>query len=186
MTDALLKSFCDVLHLQRTTKTSKQEKINLLIEFLAEPSPSLLKQSQAEVVEQVIATSTETRKRRGRPPKDKTAAAAEETTPPPAKRRRGRPKKNTKEEKKEDLDFVEDEEMQENEEHDDDDKEEIIDGVTIPSAKQLRKWVNAYVTCFDLDKCNAKHAIQTASEKFKVDLNVKKNVLMEMLKDAIV
>lgn len=188
MSDAQIKAFIDILHLERPINSSKKEKVDILVGFLAVPSESLLaKSSIAEAVEEVIAKSTETRKKRGRPPKNQT-----ESPKPAAKRGRGRPKK-TKidgEDPHEDQVSAEGEvEGKVNEDDDqhelDDDTDEIVDGETFPSARKLRTWVKAYVTCFDLDKCNAKHAISTASEKFKVDLNVKKDILMEMLKDAI-
>lgn len=169
--------------IERPARLSKEEKINKLLAFLAEPSESLLATvSHTEKVEEVIAQSSEVRKRGpGRPRK------SDSSTPTVKKGRgRGRPKKKKSEEADahDDLDTEEVDEEQE-EESNDDDNDEILDGQTIPSAKKLRKWVKAYVTCFDLDKCNAKHAIQTASDKFKVDLTAKKNTLMEMLKDEI-
>jgi hypothetical protein len=190
LTDALLKSFLSFLHIERPTRMSKEERISKLLEFLAEPSESLVEETpQSEKVVKVIAKSSEVRKKRGRPPKNQSVSTTStpDSSKPKAKRGRGRPKKivSTADEDAvaDDTEVVE--EKEEEEELNDDDNDEIIDGQTIPSAKKLRKWVKAYVTCFDLDKCNAKHAITTASEKFKVDLTVKKNTLMEMLKDEI-
>lgn len=150
-TDALLKSFCDILAIHRASNTNKKVKIEKLITFLAAPSESLMGTSQTTAVEEVIAKSAETRKRKGRPTKSGSST--------PSKKKAKVP--------------------------DDDDNDEVIDGKTIPSTKKLRTWVKAYVACFDLDKCNAKHAIGTASDKFKVDLDVKKNTIMEMLKEEI-
>lgn len=166
------------MEIDRLSKNSKKDNVNLLVEFLAAPYEST-SSSPAEVVEQVIAKSAETRKRRGRPPKN-----AGESTPKKKKAKVGRPKKNKDGEEVEDLDYAS-EEKEEEEGPEDNDIDEVIDGKTIPSAKKLRIWVKAYVACFDLDNCNAKHAIATASEKFKVDLGVKKNTIMEMLKDEI-
>ncbi len=180
----LIKVFCDVLHINRPHGAKKKDLIEILINFLAEPSESLVSESSAEIVEAAIASSSETRKKKRGRPKSKT----------PTKKKRGRPKKNKTGDEPDDLDFVSDEEVkeakaeevkEEEPEYDDDDQDEEVDGKTIPSAKKLRAWVKAYVVCFNLDKCNAKHAINTASEKFEVDLSDKKSIIMQMLKDEM-
>lgn len=178
-TDVLLKSLCDILGIPRN-KTNKPEKVHRLVEFLGEPSEFMLKASTAVTVEEVIAKSVEIRKQ----------SKAKKKTESPKKKPRGRPKKNKSKDAEEDVfeeteDVVDDVENMEPEVPEDNDEDEIIDGKTIPSAKKLRAWVKAYVACFDLDKCNAKHAIGTASDKFRVDLGLRKNMIMEMLKDEI-
>mmetsp|Transcript_28222 Transcript_28222/g.39710 ORF Transcript_28222/g.39710 Transcript_28222/m.39710 type:complete len:328 (-) Transcript_28222:211-1194(-) len=60
----------------------------------------------------------------------------------------------------------------------------IIKG-KMPTDKQLRKWVQAYVRCFDLDKATTKHAIVTASDKFGTDLTSKKARIKEMLAEEM-
>lgn len=178
-TDVLLKSLCDILGIPRN-KTNKPEKVHRLVEFLGEPSEFMLKASTAETVEEVIAKSVEIRKK----------SKAKKKTESLKKKPRGRPKKNKSKDAEEDVfeeteDVVDDLENEETEVPEDNDEDEIIDGKTVPSAKKLRAWVKAYVACFDLDKCNAKHAIGTASDKFRVDLGLRKNMIMEMLKDEI-
>jgi len=54
-----------------------------------------------------------------------------------------------------------------------------------PNDAALRQWVKAYIVCFDMNKATTKHAIQTASEKFGVDLSGKKNTIKEMLADEM-
>ena len=54
-----------------------------------------------------------------------------------------------------------------------------------PSKAQLKKWVKAYINCFNLDKATAKHAIETASDKFGTDLSDKKAVIMDLLREAM-
>lgn len=51
----------------------------------------------------------------------------------------------------------------------------------IPSDKALRKWVRAYVTCFNMKKATLKHALETVSDKFGVDLTPKKARIKELL-----
>eukprot|EP00568_Trieres_chinensis_P005106 CAMPEP_0183298668 /NCGR_PEP_ID=MMETSP0160_2-20130417/5629_1 /TAXON_ID=2839 ORGANISM="Odontella Sinensis, Strain Grunow 1884" /NCGR_SAMPLE_ID=MMETSP0160_2 /ASSEMBLY_ACC=CAM_ASM_000250 /LENGTH=56 /DNA_ID=CAMNT_0025460765 /DNA_START=32 /DNA_END=202 /DNA_ORIENTATION=- len=55
----------------------------------------------------------------------------------------------------------------------------------MPSDKALRKWVRAYVRCFNLDKATTKHAIETASDKFGVDLTEKKTRIKELLTEEM-
>ena len=54
-----------------------------------------------------------------------------------------------------------------------------------PSDKTLRQWVKAYVVCFDMDKATTKHAVQTASDKFGVDMTSKKNRIKEILTEEL-
>jgi hypothetical protein len=56
---------------------------------------------------------------------------------------------------------------------------------TEPSDGALRQWVKAYIVCFDMNRATTKHAIQTASEKFGIDLSGKKNTIKEMLADEM-
>jgi hypothetical protein len=56
-----------------------------------------------------------------------------------------------------------------------------------PTEKWVRKWVRAYLSCFNTDNVTTKHAIVTASDKFGVDFNVKekKNQLKEIISEEI-
>lgn len=73
--------------------------------------------------------------------------------------------------------------------HDDDDDEQEEDATektdVMPSEKQLKEWVNAYVKCFNMEKCNIKHALEVAGDKFGVDLTSKKGLLKEILTSAL-
>ena len=169
------------------------ELVEKLVEFLGAPSEALLKGGPLAEATQAIAASKEVRKKRGpgRPPKNSTATSTTASGEVKKKRGPGRPrKKRVEEEEDENLDFEEEKEEEvpeeeEKDEYDDDDQDEVVDGKTIPSAKKLRKWVLAYVTVFNLDTCTAKHAIATASEKFGVDMEFKKDVIIQMLKEAV-
>lgn len=74
-------------------------------------------------------------------------------------------------------------------EDDADEDENTLKGATgkgeIPSDDELRAWVKAYVACFDLDKATTKHALQTASDKFGVDLASKKSLIKELLAEEL-
>jgi len=115
----------------------------------------------ADPDEEIVCKKSE-KKKRGRPAKVKTddEEAGKKTT----KKKR---KKN---------EVVESEEESDDEEEDKDGK---------PSAKKLQKWVKAYVTCFNLDKATGKHAVQTASDKFGVDMSDRKKDIMDILKEAM-
>lgn len=54
-----------------------------------------------------------------------------------------------------------------------------------PSDAALRQWVKAYIVCFDMNRATTKHAIQTASEKFGLDLSGKKDTIKELLADEM-
>lgn len=64
-------------------------------------------------------------------------------------------------------------------------KEEKVEKGKMPSDKALRKWVQAYVACFNLDKATTKHAMETASEKFGIDLSEKKSRIKELLAEEM-
>ena len=55
----------------------------------------------------------------------------------------------------------------------------------MPTDAELKKWVDAYVACFSMDKATAKHAIQTASDKFEMNLIKKRPVIMNLLREAV-
>jgi len=54
-----------------------------------------------------------------------------------------------------------------------------------PTDDELRKWVEAYITCFNLDKATTTHAVQTASDKFSFDLKHKKSLIKNLLAEAM-
>lgn len=62
---------------------------------------------------------------------------------------------------------------------------EEVDGKSVPTDKALRKWVRAYIRCFNLDKVTAKTALVTASDKFGVDLIERKRRLKELLAEEM-
>ena len=70
-------------------------------------------------------------------------------------------------------------------EEDEEDMFEEVDGQKLPTDKALKRWVKAYVRCFNLDKATTKHAMETASDKFGVDLKPKKQRMKELLTEAM-
>jgi ribosomal protein L12E/L44/L45/RPP1/RPP2 len=55
----------------------------------------------------------------------------------------------------------------------------------MPSDKALKNWVKAYVSCFNMDNVTIKHAIETASDKFGVDLTEKKGFIKKLLTESM-
>ena len=86
------------------------------------------------------------------------------------------PKKSKKEE--DSADESEAKDSEDEVEAEDSDKKE---GNKMPSDKELQKWVHAYTMCFNLDKVTTRHALETASAKFGVDLSSKKARIKELL-----
>ncbi|KAL3929332.1 MAG: hypothetical protein SGBAC_012257 [Bacillariaceae sp.] len=54
-----------------------------------------------------------------------------------------------------------------------------------PSDAAIRQWVQAYVTCFDMSAATAKHAMETASAKFGVNLTDRKDLIREFIVSEI-
>jgi len=104
----------------------------------------------------------------------------------PKAKKRGRPsisrspkaKRSKKSEEIEvEVEYIEDEEEEEEEE----DAPKGAEGKKMPSKKELQKFVRAYVTCFSMEKTTTKHLIQTASDKFDVDVASKRKDILELL-----
>jgi len=74
------------------------------------------------------------------------------------------------------VEYIEDEEEEEEE-----DAPKGAEGKKMPSKKELQKFVRAYVTCFSMEKTTTKHLIQTASDKFDVDVASKRKDILELL-----
>ncbi|KAI2512172.1 hypothetical protein MHU86_2259 [Fragilaria crotonensis] len=91
---------------------------------------------------------------------------------------------NSDEDDKEDGEDTNDEDN--DEEYAFDDSEIIANGEQREvSDKALRRWVKAYIACFNMDKATIRHAIQTASDKFGVNLASKKEVLKQLLTEEL-
>eukprot|EP00555_Chaetoceros_dichaeta_P013428 CAMPEP_0198252858 /NCGR_PEP_ID=MMETSP1447-20131203/3305_1 /TAXON_ID=420782 /ORGANISM="Chaetoceros dichaeta, Strain CCMP1751" /LENGTH=652 /DNA_ID=CAMNT_0043938253 /DNA_START=30 /DNA_END=1988 /DNA_ORIENTATION=+ len=155
----LLKSICDLFDIDRTpppkgkVALDKDSIVDRLLNFLAAPDVKLTN------------AGTRTTKKRGRTsmsksPKSKKAKKAEEV----------------------EVEVEYDEEMEEEEEEEE--EEEIVKGPRVnkmPTKKELRKFVRAYVTCFSMEKTTTKHLIQTASDKFDINVASKKKDILELL-----
>lgn len=156
MTVPLLKIICDLFDIDRTQPGRKvaldREGITKrLLEFMAAPDIKLTNGGRL---------------------KDKKRGRASMTKSPKAKR--------SKKSEEVEVEVESDEEMEE----EDEEEEEAVKeggGKKLPTKKELRKFVRAYVTCFSMEKTTTKHLIQTASDKFDVDVSSKKKDILELL-----
>lgn len=128
----MLKKLCDLFAVDRAKINDKDGLIEVLLDFLGEPSEDKLK---------------------GKGKKEKEGAASSK-------------KESSKKIEKEDSD------------------EEIEEG-KMPTEKQLRQWVRAYVQCFNTSKATLKHAMGIAEEKFGVSLAEKKEQIKEILAEEM-
>lgn len=71
-----------------------------------------------------------------------------------------------------------------NEEKTDDEEEEAGEG-ELPTDKALKQFVKAYLVCFNPDKVTVSHALQTACDKFGVDLEEKKVFIKKLLTELM-
>lgn len=155
-----IKDLCDFFDVDRTKVTGKDALIDLLLSFLGAPDPERTKEVKKSAA----------RKKR------KSVDADPDKSPPAKKRKKG--SENEEVVEAEVIDSSSDVEMKEKA-----DKEHSSD--KMPTEKELRKWVRAYVSCFNLDKATTKHAIETVSEKFGVDLSEKKALIKQLLAEAL-
>jgi len=157
LTIANLKSLCELFDIN-VKAFDKDTLVDNLLDFLGSPNEKLTKEK------------TPTPRKRGRPRKSDT------TSPAPASPSKKAKTKKTKTNGEDDessgaMEF---------------NKADVMDGDgTEPSERKLKQWVQAYVTCFNLDKASVKHAIETASDKFGLDMSAHKGKIKGFLHDII-
>uniref|UniRef100_A0A7S2SBY4 DEK-C domain-containing protein n=2 Tax=Eucampia antarctica TaxID=49252 RepID=A0A7S2SBY4_9STRA len=174
MTIPLLKSLCDLFDVDRIpvegkAVVDKDTLIDRLLDFLGAPDTKYLKTPKKKVS-----------------PKKRKISSIKSKTPTPKKKkvRKEIGKKAKQQEAIHDESETEDE-MDVDSEMDADSEESEEEVVKMPTDKLLRKWVRAYVNCFNLDKATTKHAIETASDRFGVDLSGKKARIKELLTEEM-
>jgi len=160
-----LKAISDVFDVDRRPTNgkaflTKEELVNRLVEFICIPNIELTKsgkkESEARKRSRIMKNSPKTKKR------SKGDNIALEAV------------------------VVESDDSDGSEDINEDDNEKSgYEKGSIPSDKKLRKWVKAYIACFNLEKATTKHAIQTASDKFGVDVSEKKGRIKELITEAI-
>jgi glutamyl/glutaminyl-tRNA synthetase len=165
-----VKNLCDFFHVDRSGKSTKDDLIDALLDFLGETNEDLLKSSSNKSAPKKKAV---VKKKRAPATKKKVVDDDEE-------------------EEEEDKDEEEEEDLAEDKEEEDKeiDKEEKDDRVENNEPKQitdkaLRRWVQAYVACFNMDKATIKHAMETASDKFGINLKGKKAKIRQFLTEEM-
>jgi ribosomal protein L12E/L44/L45/RPP1/RPP2 len=161
-----VRDLCDFFALDRSGVNAKAELIDRLLDFLSEPSAEHVKGNKA-----AAKASSSASKRKGGSGKKK--------------------KKDDSSEEESDEDDEEEEEEEETEATPKKGKKEKgvdlhkVEKGKVPTDDTLRAWVKCFVQCYDLEKASIKVALQVAGDKFGVDLGDKKDLLKEMLAEAM-
>jgi len=161
MTVPLLKVICDILDVDRSpmgkrAPLGKEVLIDRLIEFIAAPD---LKLTVGGKINNKRSRSSSPAKT----PKKKRARNSEEV----------------------EVEIIDEEMDEDDEEEEEEEGVEVTKGNKMPTKRELRKFVQAYVTCFSMEKTTTKHLIQTASDKFDVNLSSKKKDILDLLAEAM-
>jgi len=56
---------------------------------------------------------------------------------------------------------------------------------SMPGDEEIKKWIKAYVACFDIKKATTNHAVSIAQDKFGVDFSDKKELFKELLTEEV-
>jgi hypothetical protein len=168
---------------------TKDELIDLLLDFLGAPDVELTNANK-ETDKKPRPTSLDQTK------KKKHCLQVEEAEPKVSdaeltnanKKTDNKPKPTSLDETKEEehsiqVDEAEPKVSREEETEKEEEKEEggKVRETKLPSDKALRKWVRSYVSCFNMERVTIRHALDTVSDKFGVDLTSKKARIKELL-----
>jgi hypothetical protein len=165
-----IRDLCDFFALDRSGVNPKAELIDRLLDFLSEPSAEHVKGNKA-----AAKASSSASKRKGGSGKkkkkkdDSSEEESDEEEEEEEEEAEATPKKGKKEKGKNDKGV---------------DLHKVEKGKA-PTDDTLRAWVKCFVQCYDLEKASIKVALQVAGDKFGVDLGDKKDLLKEMLADAM-
>lgn len=132
-------------------KVDKDVLIDRLLDFLSAPSEEL--------------TNAFAKKDGKKPPAKKKTTAKK-----PSAKKKTTAKKTTKSKSADDSGDEEAEDVEES-------SDEEPENGKIPTDKQLRKWVKAYVACHNMNTATTKHALEVATSKFGVDMKPKKKTI---------
>lgn len=163
-----VKVILDFLTINRYGKQTKDDLVDLLLDFLGEPKKPLLKGASPKKAD---------KKKTKRVRKSKGGKDDEEED------------EEDNEGENEEID-EEDGEDENNDADDDADYDDVGDETVeqdgkLPSDEVLRRWVRAYVRCHNMKTSTIKNALEIASDKFGVDMSEKKQRLKELLTDEM-
>ena len=186
----MLCDFFDVIRVDESGNAlNKDDMIENLLDFLTQPHKDFLNVEYPDIVAKK-ATGATTKKATNAPKKQTTAAAKKQTTAAPKKQTTAAPTKKSTAAPTKMKAVPKKAESKTSKPK----TEPPLDPFSLikkhtsgtePSDGALRQWVKAYIVCFDMNRATTKHAIQTASEKFGIDLSGKKNTIKEMLADEM-
>ena len=165
-----VKRLCDFFHVDRSHKATKEDLVDVLLNFLGEIDLSLLKS----------ANNKNNRSKNVKKPTGSEKAVAKANASANAS--------NLEDIQCDSEDDKEDHEEDGVGEGEEDDRNYDSEKAARPKAvsdKALRNWVKAYISCFNMDKATIKHAIETASDKFGVDLKDKKLKIKQLLTEEM-
>lgn len=182
MTVPVLKDLCDFFDVDRSSSgggvtIDKDTIIDRLLSFLGNPHEKFTRafaKSNNKSSQKKKKPSTQGHKDKKIDGADEDDVMDEESdsevrTPSPKKHKKSKVIKEDDETESED-DFEEDD-------------EDVP--LKMPTKKELRKWVQAYVACFNLDKATTNHAMKTAGDKFGIDLSSKKTLIKQLLAEEM-
>jgi len=169
-----IKAILDLLKVDRTKKVSKDDLVDLLLDFLGEPKKKFVKGGGTKSKKPASAAKKSGKKKTKKAAKKESGDGEEEED-----------EEEEEEEEEEAADDADEEEKPAaavpNDDYSDIGDEKIEDEGGVPSDDVLRRWVRAYVRCHNMKKSTIKTALDLASDKFGVDLTEKKQRLKELL-----
>jgi DEK C terminal domain len=180
LTTPAIKKLIDLLHLDRAGRSTKEDLIDLLLDFLGEPSDELLK-------------STSPKK------KGKTTSGKKRKN---AASKRSKDNDEGDDEEEDDDDYDEEEVKRKKTSKkaassskskkagrvvEDDNAPLVAPNMSeMPSDDILRQWVRAYITVFNMEKATVNHAMEALSEKFGgMDMTSKKPTIRQFLSEEM-
>jgi len=152
-----IKGLLDLLHVDRSSVTKKDDLIDLLLDFLGEPQDSYLIGETKKGGRKTKAKSGKKKSRKSKDGEDEEEESDEEG----GKKKAG--------DADDDYSDIGDALVEEGE----------------PSDDMLRRWVRAYVRCHNMKNSTVKSALDLASDKFGVDLSDKKQRFKELLTEEM-
>lgn len=159
---AQIKELCDFFAVDRSGRHDKDSLVDCLLDFLGEPTLERVKSGGKSIAKKAKEAPTKKKKKETTPKKKKVAKTGDES----------------------DETESEDETADEVKESPTKALMSPKKGIT-PTDALLRRWVHAFVQCYDMEKATVKVALKIAGEKFGVDLSDQKTRMKELLTEEL-
>lgn len=179
-----LKSILDLLVVDRYGKTTKDDLVDQLLDFLGEPRKSYLKKGGGS-------HRKSESKSKGKSKKGERVEEGDEEEEEEEAEEEEEEAEEDEEQEQEDADDVQEGKKRKekgvaDENGYDDVGDEPVDADgKMPSDEILRRWVRAFVRCHNMKSATIKKAVEIASEKFGVDMSGTKQRLKELLTEEM-